>query len=46
VQVIGVSPNPGGRADGNRKLRGSRSLTFKRVGRHGLTLEREVVHDR
>jgi hypothetical protein len=27
-QRIGSAANPGGRADGNRKKRGSRSLTF------------------
>jgi len=27
-QRIGGTANPGGRADGNRKQRGSRSLTF------------------
>lgn len=30
---IGSAANPGGRADGNRKQRGSRALTAKRVGR-------------
>jgi hypothetical protein len=30
-QRIGSAANPGGRADGNRKQRGSRSLTAKSV---------------
>jgi hypothetical protein len=34
-QHVGSAANPGGRADGNRKKRGSRLLTFCGVGWQG-----------
>ena len=36
LQRIGRAANPGGRADGNRKQRGFRALTAKRVGRSNI----------
>jgi hypothetical protein len=43
-QCIGGAANPGGRADGNRKQRGSRALTFCGVGRRGPDPSADTIH--